>query len=117
MGRRVPARVSWKAAKVRMRPRTDTGTSARRYSSAIPSQASASAMTGSPCVTAYWAAACTKPGVHVLENSISLEISGMSCGGAVTQPIRQPVISQVLENELALTSRSPSSTTGAATRL
>ena len=51
-------------------------------------------------------ARCTKPGAHEVLYSISLPTSGTSAGGATIQPSRQPVISQVLENVLVLTTRS-----------
>ena len=51
-------------------------------------------------------ARCTNPCAHEVLYSISLPMPGMSAGGATSQPSRQPVISQFLENVLVLITRS-----------
>ena len=66
-------------------------------------------ITGSPCMIAASPARWTNTGAHEVLYSISLPRSADSPCGTTSQPRRQPVISQDLENVLALITRSPSS--------
>ena len=63
-------------------------------------------MTGSPSLTAAMPARCTNTGAHEVLYSISLPRSALMLAGTTSQPSRQPVISQDLENVLALIRRS-----------
>jgi hypothetical protein len=49
-------------------------------------------------------------GAHEVLNSTSLAKLAMNCGGATSQPRRQPVMVQLLEKVLALMKRSSGST-------
>src|SRR5262245_4159620 len=66
-------------------------------------------ITGSPSFSATMPARCTNTGAHEVLYSISLPRSTDSAGGTTSQPSRQPVISQDLENVFALTTRSSGS--------
>ncbi len=51
-------------------------------------------------------ASCTNDGAHDVLYSISFDRSSTSVDGSVIQPSRQPVISQLFENELTTMTRS-----------
>ena len=72
-------------------------------------RATVSATNGSPPSSAATAARWMKGGAQEVLYSTSLPSAGISGSGALIQPSRQPVIAQVLENELIATRRSPGS--------
>src|SRR5262245_9300465 len=80
-----------------------------RKSRAPRNRSSVWATTGSPRVTAAMPARWTNTGAHEVLYSMSLPRSAARLGGTTSHPSRQPVMSQDLENVLALMRRSPSS--------